>query len=100
MGINRSFGRNRLDEHHSGSRPSSGPSRENVPWRRRAVHAAMTDRQQPVDIEYLRRELLDRIDALPFDDWSPALLRALIAAFDLDGVTPAARYGFRPYLVR
>ena len=43
---------------------------------------------------------VDRVDAHPFDDWSPALLRALIAVFDLNGVTPAARRGFRPYLVR
>jgi hypothetical protein len=60
----------------------------------------MTDHQQPAGIEHLRRELLDRLDAQPFDDWSPALLRALIAVFDLNGVTPAARHGFRPYLVR
>jgi len=60
----------------------------------------MTDRQQPMDIEYLRGELLDRFDAHPFDDWSPALLRAMIAVLDLNGVTPAARHGFRPYLVR
>src|ERR1700730_3538523 len=60
----------------------------------------MTDHQQPTGIEHLRRELLDRLDATPFDDWSPALLRALIAVFDLNGVTPAARHGFRPYLVR
>ena len=60
----------------------------------------MTDQQQAMDIEYLRCELLDRVDARPFDDWSPALLRALIAVFDLNGVTPTARHGFRPYLVR
>jgi hypothetical protein len=60
----------------------------------------MTDRRQPMDIEYLRRELLDRVDAEPFDDWSPVLLRALIAVFDLNGITPAARHGFRPYVVR
>jgi hypothetical protein len=60
----------------------------------------MTDRRQPMDIEYLRRELLDRVDAEPFDDWSPALLRALISVFDLNGITPAARHGFRPYVVR
>jgi hypothetical protein len=60
----------------------------------------MTDRRQPMDIEYFRRELLDRVDAEPFDDWSPALLRALIAVFDLNGITPAARHGFRPYVVR
>ena len=60
----------------------------------------MTDHQQPMGIEYLRRELLDRVDAQPFDDWSPALLQALIAVFDLSGITPAARYGIRPYLVR
>jgi hypothetical protein len=60
----------------------------------------MTDHQQPTGIEYLRCELLDRMDAQPFDDWSPALVRALIAVFDLNGVTPAAQYGFRPYIVR
>ncbi len=61
----------------------------------------MTDHQQPTGIEYLRCELLDRIDAQPFDDWSPALLRTLIAVFDLNGVTPAAaQHGFRPYIVR
>ena len=59
-----------------------------------------TDRQQPTGIEYLRCEVLDRLDAQPFDDWSPALLRALIAVFDLNGVTPTTHYGFRPYLVR
>lgn len=59
-----------------------------------------TDHQQPTGIEYLRGELLDRIDAQPFEDWSPALLRALIAVFDLNGVTPTARRGFRPHLVR
>ena len=60
----------------------------------------MTDHQQPTGIEYLRCEVLDRMDAQPFDDWSPALLRALIAVFDLNGVTPAAPHGFRPYIVR
>lgn len=60
----------------------------------------MTDHQQPTGVEYLRGELLDRMDAQPFDDWSPALLRALIAVFDLNGVAPAVRHGFRPYLVK
>jgi len=60
----------------------------------------MTDDQQPTDIEYLRCELLERVDARPFDDWSPALLRALIAVFDLNGTTPVAERGFRPYIVR
>jgi hypothetical protein len=60
----------------------------------------MSDHQQPTCIERLRCELLDRMDAQHFDDWSPALLRALIAVFDLNGVTPVARHGFRPYLVR
>jgi hypothetical protein len=46
----------------------------------------MTDDRQPMGIEYLRRELLDRIEAEPFDDWSPALLRALIAVIDLSGI--------------
>lgn len=61
----------------------------------------MTDHQPPTEIEYLRCEVLDRMDAQPFDDWSPALLRALIAVFELNGVTPApVQRGFRPYLVR
>lgn len=57
----------------------------------------MTDEQ---GIEFLREEFLNRIDAEPFDDWSPALLRALIAVFDLIGITPSARPRFRPHLVR
>ncbi|HTX96469.1 MAG TPA: hypothetical protein VME67_17350 [Mycobacterium sp.] len=56
----------------------------------------MTDRQQPTDIEYLRGELLDRIYAKSFEDWPPALLSALIAVFDLNGITPSAQCGFRP----
>ena len=60
----------------------------------------MTDVQRPADIEYLRRDLLDRMDALPFFDWSPALLRALIAVFDLNGTTPEPEYTFRPYIIR
>ncbi|ORV89848.1 hypothetical protein AWC11_13295 [Mycobacterium interjectum] len=61
----------------------------------------MTQHQPPTGIEYLRSEVLDRMDAQPFDDWSPALLRALIAVFDLNGVTPVPVHrGFRPYLVR
>jgi hypothetical protein len=59
-----------------------------------------TDQREPTSIEYLRAELLDRVDAHPFDDWSPALLRAMIAAFDLAGVTPQTGQGFRPHLVR
>lgn len=59
----------------------------------------MTNDQQP-DLEYLRCELLDRVDAHPFDHWSPALLRALIAVFDLNGITPAARHHFRPYVIK
>jgi len=30
----------------------------------------------------------------------PALLRALIAVFDLNGGTPEPKYSFKPYLVR
>ena len=30
----------------------------------------------------------------------PALLRALIAVFDLNGGTPEPEYRFRPYIVR
>jgi hypothetical protein len=40
------------------------------------------------------------MEAVPFIDWSPALLRALIAVFDLNGVTPEVEHSFRPYLVR
>jgi hypothetical protein len=58
----------------------------------------MTDNNDPLDIEFLRREFFDRADAQPFDCWSPALLRALIAVFDLNGMTPAPT--FRPYIVR
>ena len=60
----------------------------------------MTGDQRPTGIDYLRCELFDRMDAQPFDDWSPALLRALIAVFDLNGATPTAQCGFRPYIVR
>jgi hypothetical protein len=60
----------------------------------------MSDQQLPLSIQRLRCELLDRIDAVPFDDWSPALLRALIAVFDLNGVTPVSGHGFRPHIVR
>jgi hypothetical protein len=60
----------------------------------------MRDHQLPTGIEYLRGELFDRMDAQPFDDWPPALLRALIAVFDLNGVAPVGRRGFRPYRVK
>lgn len=59
----------------------------------------MTD-QQPVNIERLRSDLLDRVEAEPWDDWSPDLLRALIAVFDLSGITPVSRHGFRPRVVK
>ncbi|WAJ42537.1 hypothetical protein OK015_14695 [Mycobacterium sp. Aquia_216] len=60
----------------------------------------MTDQQPPMNIEYLRREVLARIDAHPLDDWSPALLRAVIAVFDLNGVTPQPLQRFRPRVVK
>jgi hypothetical protein len=60
----------------------------------------MSDYQELTNIEYLRREVIDRMDAEPFEDWSPALLRALIAVFDLNGFTPVAGPTFRPYLVK
>lgn len=63
------------------------------------AHPLMTNDRQP-DLEYLRSELLDRVGALPFHEWSPDLLRALIAVFDLNGFTPAPKYRFRPYLVK
>lgn len=60
----------------------------------------MSDVQQPTDIEEFRQDLLDRMDALPFFDWSPTLLRALIAVFDLSEITPEPENTFRPYIVR
>jgi hypothetical protein len=60
----------------------------------------MTDDQQLTNIDELRGELFDRVDAQPFEEWSPALLRALIAVFDLNGVTPTAERAFRPYVIK
>ncbi|SPM36840.1 hypothetical protein MRAB57_4681 [Mycobacterium rhizamassiliense] len=60
----------------------------------------MTDQQQPENIERLRRELLDRVEAEPWEDWSVDLLRALIAVFDLSGVIPVSRHSFRPQIVK
>jgi hypothetical protein len=60
----------------------------------------MSDVQQPTDIEELRQDLLDRMDALPFFDRSPTLLRTLIAVFDLSEITPEHENTFRPYIVR
>jgi hypothetical protein len=78
-----------LDEHGTGlhaARALSGP--------------IMTAIQGPADVEYLRRDLLNRMDALPLFEWSPALLRALIAVFDLNRIAPELEYSFRPYIVR
>jgi len=60
----------------------------------------MTDIRRPAGIDHLRQDLIDRIAAVPFCDWSPAFLRALIAVFDLNGITPEREHGFRPYIVR
>lgn len=60
----------------------------------------MTDQQLPMNIEYLRREVLARIEAHPLDDWSPAMLRAMIAVFDLNGVMPVPVQRFQPRIVR
>lgn len=60
----------------------------------------MSDPRHPSGIEYLRDQVLDRLHAQPFEEWSPALLRALIAIFDLNGVTPARPRGFRPHIVK
>jgi hypothetical protein len=60
----------------------------------------MTDIRKPAGIDHLRQDLIDRIEALPFIDWSPALLRALIAFFDLNGITPETGRPFRPHIVR
>jgi hypothetical protein len=35
------------------------------------------------DMEYLRNQLADRCDAHPPEDWSPALIMAIIGVFDL-----------------
>ena len=59
----------------------------------------MTDNRDLMNIEHLRREVLERADSQPFENWSPALLRALIAVFDLNDMTPAPG-GFRPHIVR
>ncbi|MFY2858746.1 hypothetical protein ACOJVU_02670 [Mycobacterium sp. THU-M104] len=59
----------------------------------------MTNDRQ-LDLDYLRCELLARVDEHPFHEWSSDLLRAMIAIFDLNGVTPATTSHFRPYLVR
>jgi hypothetical protein len=60
----------------------------------------MTDHQPPTNIEYLRHEVLARIDAHPLEDWSPALLRAMIAVFDLNGITPKPLQRFQPRIVK
>ncbi|BBX43848.1 hypothetical protein [Mycobacterium simiae] len=60
----------------------------------------MTDHELPTNIEYLRREVLARIDAHPLDDWSPAMLRAVIALFDLNGVMPVPVHRFTPRVVK
>lgn len=60
----------------------------------------MSEMQQQTTVEHLRAELFERVDVHPFEDWSPALLRALIAVFDLNGVTPLAQRNFRPYVVK
>ena len=83
-----------------GASPSVNVQSETEGKREGLARSPMTDDQQPVCIGYLRQELLDRVDAQPFDDWSPTLLRALIAVFDLNGVTPTVRRGFTPYLVK
>ncbi|AKN17479.1 hypothetical protein B586_14290 [Mycobacterium haemophilum DSM 44634] len=51
----------------------------------------MKEQQESPEVRRLRSELLQRLDETPFNDCSPALLRALIAVFDLElGNTPAA----------
>lgn len=42
----------------------------------------------PSELQRLQGELLDRFDAIPFRCWPAALLRTLIAAFDLAGIDP------------
>jgi hypothetical protein len=60
----------------------------------------VSDRHRRMGTEYKRYELLDRMEAQPFDEWSPARLRALVAVFELNGATPAAPHDFRPYVVK
>ncbi|AKN17478.1 hypothetical protein MHAE_04355 [Mycobacterium haemophilum DSM 44634] len=44
----------------------------------------MTATTHDADLKYLRKELAARFDSYPSDDWSPRLLAALIAVFDLE----------------
>lgn len=38
------------------------------------------------ELDELRRQLLARFDAHPVKEWSPRLIRLMIAAFDLNGI--------------
>ncbi|GBG38757.1 hypothetical protein [Mycobacterium montefiorense] len=60
----------------------------------------MTNHEPPTNIDYLRHEVLARIDAHPLEDWSPAMLRAMIAVFDLNGIVPRPVHAFRTRIVK
>ncbi|GLE53902.1 hypothetical protein [Mycobacterium montefiorense] len=60
----------------------------------------MTNHEPPTNIDYLRHQVLARIDAHPLEDWSPAMLRAMIAVFDLNGIVPKPVHAFRPRIVK
>lgn len=52
------------------------------------------------ELRRLRVELKARIDRYPAGTWSPALLRTMIGALDLEfQPRPEPPPGFRPYLV-
>ncbi|WP_142305273.1 hypothetical protein [Mycobacterium intracellulare] len=48
----------------------------------------MTTHDDERDIDHLRIEMARRFDAYPTDSWSPNLLAALIAVFDLEFGVP------------
>lgn len=55
-------------------------------------------RVEPAELRrQLRLQLADRMNARPVGSWSPDLLRSLIAAFDLAGISPQQHSG-RPEL--
>lgn len=40
------------------------------------------------DLVRLRHDVLDRFDAQPFNSWPEPLLRTILGAFDLAGISP------------
>lgn len=46
--------------------------------------------ENPDELRKLRDDFMGRIEVQPFENWSGALLRALIAVFDVAGVVPSS----------